>query len=123
MPPEAAAMTRCTRSSFCGRTMYQASTLNEARITKNRSPNFCASLSCTDVMGEEVRAALLLWRHAQRAVEADRLAVQHRVLDNVPRQGGKLTRLSQARREWNLRCQDLTLLIWHHAQHGRVEGA
>src|SRR5881409_2043986 len=41
--------------------------------------------------------ALLARRHAQRAVEADRLAVQHRVLDDVAHERRELARPAETR--------------------------
>src|SRR4051812_48504626 len=44
----------------------------------------------------------LLRRHPQRAVEADRLTVEHRVLRDVTRKRGELRGPAQARRERDL---------------------
>ena len=49
----------------------------------------------------------LFRRHSNRAVEADRLAIEHRVLDDVARQRGILVRMSQPRRERHLLAQGI----------------
>src|SRR5437899_8195859 len=61
-------------------------------------------------------------RHAQRAVEPDGLAVQHRVLDDVARQRRVLARPPEARRGRDPGGQLLALVLGQHGEHGRVEG-
>src|SRR5437879_7825640 len=61
-------------------------------------------------------------RHAQRAVEPDGLAVQHRVLDDVARQRRVLARPPEARRGRDLGGQLLALVLGPHAGHGPGAG-
>src|SRR5439155_4062839 len=66
--------------------------------------------------------ALLARRHAQRAVEADRLAVQHRVLDDVAHERRELARPAETRGKGDLRGERLALRLGEHREHRRVEG-
>src|SRR5262249_33355425 len=100
------ASARCAKPSRSGKRTAQASTLARIRKAKKRAPKRCASerrTGRTAPFAIGAGGAALLRRHAQRAVEADGLAVEHRVLDDVARQGGELARLAEAARNTGLR--------------------
>src|SRR5581483_3405798 len=60
-------------------------------------------------------------RHAQRAVQANRLAVQVRVLDDVAHERRVLGRPAEPRRKGDVRGERLALRFGQHREHGRVE--
>src|SRR3982074_1162344 len=67
----------------------------------------------------------LPWRHADRAVEPDGLAVQHRVLHDVYREVAVFGGIAEPRRMRHLRAQALARLLvqphqeWRQKQAGR----
>ena len=61
--------------------------------------------------------------HADRAVEADHLAVQHLVLDDVDGEGGELVRAAEALRERDLAAELVARLLWQRGQQRSVERA
>ena len=65
----------------------------------------------------------LLRRHADRAVEADRLAVQHLVLDDREREVRELVRDAEPRGERDAGAQRLAVLLGERRQKRRVEEA
>src|SRR5262249_26629628 len=67
-------------------------------------------------------ATRLPGRHAERTVEPDGLAVQHRVLDDVADESGELRRAAETGWERNLRRERLALRFRQCREHGCVEG-
>src|SRR5215218_869153 len=65
----------------------------------------------------------LLRSHADGAVEADGLAVEHPVLEDVADQGGVLLGLAEAGGEGDLGAEGGADLVGHGGQHGGVEDA
>src|SRR5690606_25015975 len=66
--------------------------------------------------------SLRLFRgHAQRAVEADHLAVEHVVLDDLAYQRGILVRSPEARRKGHAGGQRIANFLGHAGHHRRFE--
>src|SRR6478735_6734238 len=61
--------------------------------------------------------------HANRAIQPDCLAIEHRVLHDGLHQRGVLLRAAQARREWHLLAERLTRWLWQPGEHRRIEDA
>src|SRR5450759_5601852 len=70
------------------------------------APTITMSYSIMSLM-----ASALFRLHADRAVQADRLAVQHRDLEDRADETRKFLRLAKARREWDLLCERLLILL------------
>src|SRR5215470_16785141 len=112
------ARTRWARPRWLGRLTAHARMLANTRRAKKRRPKRCGSESRTRLA---TLVATSLRGHPQGAVEADSLAVEHRVLDDVASQGRELGRLPETGRERDLRRQRPAHLVGHHRQHRRVE--
>src|SRR3984957_20662375 len=88
----------------------------EPTMKKSGARVSCAGNACT-------RRPRSAWRHPQRAVEPDRLAVEHAVLHDVAGELGVLRRLAEALRIGGARTELLTSLPRPRRQQRRVEQA
>src|SRR5262249_54844269 len=86
-------------------------------MTPTRSP----VLMARSWLSRGLAFGLSFGRHADGAVQADGLAVQHDVLEDVADQRRVLARAPQARRERDLRRQRLAQRLRRHGEHRRVE--
>src|SRR5262245_53875803 len=76
-----------------------------------RKPPMGVRAALTITMESLFMASSLLGGHAQRAIQADGLAVEHAVLDDVTGQRGVLRRTAKARRERHVGGQGVLYLL------------
>src|SRR3954468_8956080 len=117
---------RCRRWS---RRASTASCANPSPPSKTRTPPTamltgpCSADSDERSAGERDSAIGSARRHADGAVQADRLAVEHRVLDDLRRELRELLGAAEARREGDLLAELRPRLLGQRRQERRVEQA
>ena len=109
---------------LAGRTKDRAARADPHRDTAGPGPLLVRdqpAVAEAGLLRPGVRRNRLARRHPQRAVEPDRLAVQHRVLDDLAGELAVLLGPAEPRREGDARAERLALLLGQRGEQRGVE--